>query len=201
MNKKKQKNFFMRGHGRCRGHSLRPSINKSFCAAFFKKRPLSPLCFRLIGKSRLNMPHDEFNMRRSHSKGLSEADRMLWAAYSQTLTRLMPGRTRLPLPPEAPGRGRRRNQSPPRRSRRRRSRSIRRSAPPSPRPGWTRQPGRNSPLVKSAPPGGWICTVIPPRGRITRSFISSSKPMPSRNAASKSSPARAKSSPTSYRTG
>ena len=25
---------------------------------------------------------------------------MLWAAYSQTLTRLMPGRTRLPLPPE-----------------------------------------------------------------------------------------------------
>jgi DNA-nicking Smr family endonuclease len=41
-------------------------------------------------------------MRRLNAKGLSEADRKLWAAYSQTLTRLMPGRTRLPLPPEAP---------------------------------------------------------------------------------------------------
>jgi DNA-nicking Smr family endonuclease len=41
-------------------------------------------------------------MRRSNAKGLSEADIKLWAAYSQTLTRLMPGRTRLPLPPEPP---------------------------------------------------------------------------------------------------
>ena len=35
-------------------------------------------------------------------KGLSEEDLRLWAAYSRTLTRLMPGRTRLALPPEAP---------------------------------------------------------------------------------------------------
>jgi DNA-nicking Smr family endonuclease len=48
------------------------------------------------------LPHEWFNMRRSNPKGLSEADRKLWAAYSQTLTRLMPGRTRLPVPPEAP---------------------------------------------------------------------------------------------------
>lgn len=33
-------------------------------------------------------------------KGLSEEDLRLWAAYSRTLTRLMPGRTRLALPPE-----------------------------------------------------------------------------------------------------
>lgn len=33
-------------------------------------------------------------------KGFSEDDLKLWAAYSRTLTRLMPGRTRLPLPPE-----------------------------------------------------------------------------------------------------
>jgi DNA-nicking Smr family endonuclease len=39
-------------------------------------------------------------MRRSHSKGLSEADVRLWAAYSQKLTRLLPGRARLPVPPE-----------------------------------------------------------------------------------------------------
>ena len=39
-------------------------------------------------------------MRRSHSKGLSEADLRLWAAYSQTLTRLLPGRARLPVPSE-----------------------------------------------------------------------------------------------------
>ncbi len=35
-------------------------------------------------------------------KGLSEDDLRLWAAYGRTLTRLMPGRTRLALPPEAP---------------------------------------------------------------------------------------------------
>ena len=52
---------------------------------------------------------NRYHMRRLNSKGLSEADRKLWAAYSQTLTRLMPGRTRLPVPPEAPGTGRRRN--------------------------------------------------------------------------------------------
>ncbi|HTJ90971.1 MAG TPA: Smr/MutS family protein [Acidocella sp.] len=44
-------------------------------------------------------------MRRSNAKGLSEADIKLWAAYSQTLTRLMPGRTRLALPPETPAQG------------------------------------------------------------------------------------------------
>src|SRR5271163_1398019 len=33
-------------------------------------------------------------------KGLSAADLKLWAAYSQTLSRLMPGRTRLPVEPE-----------------------------------------------------------------------------------------------------
>lgn len=33
-------------------------------------------------------------------KGLSEADLTLWATYSRTLTRLLPGRTRLPLPAE-----------------------------------------------------------------------------------------------------
>jgi DNA-nicking Smr family endonuclease len=41
-------------------------------------------------------------MRRSNAKGLSEADLKLWVAYSQTLTRLMPGRARLALPPEMP---------------------------------------------------------------------------------------------------
>jgi DNA-nicking Smr family endonuclease len=35
-------------------------------------------------------------------KGLSEDDLRLWAAYGRTLTRLMPGRTRLVLPPEEP---------------------------------------------------------------------------------------------------
>jgi len=34
-------------------------------------------------------------------KGLSEADLKLWAAYSQTLSRLMPGRARLVVAPEA----------------------------------------------------------------------------------------------------
>lgn len=34
-------------------------------------------------------------------KGLSAEDLELWASYSRTLSRLMPGRTRLPLPPEA----------------------------------------------------------------------------------------------------
>jgi DNA-nicking Smr family endonuclease len=42
-------------------------------------------------------------MRRANAKGLSEADLKLWAAYSQTLTRLMPGRARLALPSEPPG--------------------------------------------------------------------------------------------------
>jgi DNA-nicking Smr family endonuclease len=41
-------------------------------------------------------------MRRSNAKGLSEADLKLWAAYSQTLTRLMPGRARLAVTAEAP---------------------------------------------------------------------------------------------------
>jgi DNA-nicking Smr family endonuclease len=35
-------------------------------------------------------------------KGLTEEDLQLWAAYSLTLTRLMPGRTRLALPQEVP---------------------------------------------------------------------------------------------------
>lgn len=35
-------------------------------------------------------------------KGLSEDDILLWAAYGRTLSRLMPGRPRLPPPPEAP---------------------------------------------------------------------------------------------------
>jgi hypothetical protein len=35
-------------------------------------------------------------------KGLSEADLKLWAAYSQTLNRLMPGRARLPVEPQMP---------------------------------------------------------------------------------------------------
>jgi DNA-nicking Smr family endonuclease len=39
----------------------------------------------------------------ARTKGLSEADQKLWAAYSQTLTRLMPGRTRLPVAPEVSG--------------------------------------------------------------------------------------------------
>jgi DNA-nicking Smr family endonuclease len=36
----------------------------------------------------------------ARGKALSEADLRLWAAYGATLTRLMPGRVRLPLPPE-----------------------------------------------------------------------------------------------------
>jgi DNA-nicking Smr family endonuclease len=35
-------------------------------------------------------------------KALSAADLKLWAAYSQTLSRLMPGRVRLPVEPEPP---------------------------------------------------------------------------------------------------
>ncbi|HQT47141.1 MAG TPA: Smr/MutS family protein [Acidocella sp.] len=35
-------------------------------------------------------------------RGLSEADIKLWAAYSQTLNRLMPGRARLPVEPQMP---------------------------------------------------------------------------------------------------
>lgn len=35
-------------------------------------------------------------------RGLSEEDLRLWAAYGRTLTRLMPGRKALPLPPEPP---------------------------------------------------------------------------------------------------
>ena len=35
-------------------------------------------------------------------KGLSAEDTELWAAYSRTLSRLLPGRSRLPTPPEAP---------------------------------------------------------------------------------------------------
>jgi len=35
-------------------------------------------------------------------RGLSEEDLHLWAAYGRTLTRLMPGRTRLPLPADPP---------------------------------------------------------------------------------------------------
>jgi len=38
----------------------------------------------------------------ARAKGVSAADLELWAAYSQTLTRLMPGKTRLPVPPEPP---------------------------------------------------------------------------------------------------
>jgi DNA-nicking Smr family endonuclease len=38
----------------------------------------------------------------ARAKGLSAADVKLWAAYSQTLTRLMPGRQRLPAEPETP---------------------------------------------------------------------------------------------------
>ena len=39
----------------------------------------------------------------ARQKGLTEEDLRLWAAYGRTLTRLMPGRTRLVLPPEGPG--------------------------------------------------------------------------------------------------
>ena len=35
-------------------------------------------------------------------KGLTAEDVELWAAYSRTLNRLMPGKTRLPAPPEPP---------------------------------------------------------------------------------------------------
>ena len=55
----------MLGHGRCRRQRLRPSINKSFCAAFFKKRlltslrtgmGLAPPVVRLLRRSALNEP-------------------------------------------------------------------------------------------------------------------------------------------------
>ena len=36
----------------------------------------------------------------ARAKALSAADLKLWAAYSQTLSRLMPGKTRLPVEPE-----------------------------------------------------------------------------------------------------
>ena len=35
-------------------------------------------------------------------KGLTDEDLQLWAAYSRTLTRLMPGRAKLVLPPDLP---------------------------------------------------------------------------------------------------
>ena len=35
-------------------------------------------------------------------KGLSSEDMELWAAYSRTLSRLMPGKSKLPAPPEPP---------------------------------------------------------------------------------------------------
>lgn len=35
-------------------------------------------------------------------RGLTQEDRDLWAAYSRTLTRLMPGKSRLPAPPAPP---------------------------------------------------------------------------------------------------
>jgi DNA-nicking Smr family endonuclease len=38
----------------------------------------------------------------ARAKGLSAADLQLWAAYSQTLSRLMPGKARLPVAVEAP---------------------------------------------------------------------------------------------------
>jgi len=38
----------------------------------------------------------------ARAKGLTAADLKLWAAYSQTLTRLMPGKTRLPVEAEVP---------------------------------------------------------------------------------------------------
>jgi len=38
----------------------------------------------------------------ARAKALSTADLKLWAAYSQTLTRLMPGKSRLPAEPEIP---------------------------------------------------------------------------------------------------
>jgi DNA-nicking Smr family endonuclease len=38
----------------------------------------------------------------ARAKALSTADQKLWAAYSQTLTRLMPGKSRLPVEPETP---------------------------------------------------------------------------------------------------
>jgi DNA-nicking Smr family endonuclease len=40
--------------------------------------------------------------KRSRAKPLSAADLQLWAAYSQTLSRLMPGKTRLPVAAETP---------------------------------------------------------------------------------------------------
>ncbi len=38
----------------------------------------------------------------ARAKGLSQSDLKLWAAYAQTLSRLMPGKTRLPVEPELP---------------------------------------------------------------------------------------------------
>jgi hypothetical protein len=45
VNKKKQKNFFMLGHGRCRRQSLRPSITEVFAPLFSKSGffPSAPL--------------------------------------------------------------------------------------------------------------------------------------------------------------
>jgi hypothetical protein len=43
VNKKKQKNFIDVGPRALALTTAWPSINKSFCAAFFKKRPLSSL--------------------------------------------------------------------------------------------------------------------------------------------------------------
>jgi DNA-nicking Smr family endonuclease len=41
-------------------------------------------------------------LKRSRAKGISSADLQLWAAYGQTLSRLMPGKTRLPVAAETP---------------------------------------------------------------------------------------------------
>src|ERR1700688_4648726 len=46
--------------------------------------------------------HSKPVQKRSRANPLSAADLQLWAAYSQTLSSLMPGKTRLPVGAEPP---------------------------------------------------------------------------------------------------
>jgi len=48
----------------------------------------------------VNRPQKQSLECGARSRGLTAADQKLWAAYSQTLTRLMPGKTRLPVEAE-----------------------------------------------------------------------------------------------------
>src|SRR5271155_948353 len=47
-------------------------------------------------------PRAKPEQKRPRAKPLSAADLQLWAAYSQTLSRLMPGKKRLPVAAEPP---------------------------------------------------------------------------------------------------